>query len=99
MFKPLDSTITSINELAFLKFIETDAPFYSKLELYHNDSLISDCSFKPQEKLQIKENLNNFDNLMHALKELNKQINSLNLGNFIELIESYKQSQQNRPFV
>lgn len=90
VFKPLDKSITIINnEHVFLKFIENDAPFYSKLEFYHNDNLISDCSFKPQEQGQIKENMNNFDNLMKVLKKLNKQIESRHLGDFIKLVESY----------
>lgn len=89
MFKSLESTTTAINEHVFLKFIEADAPFFSKLELYHHDNMVSDCSFKPREKRQIKENLNNFDDLMNALGKLNKQTKSIHLGNFIELIESY----------
>ncbi|KTC85807.1 hypothetical protein [Legionella drozanskii] len=98
MFKPLENSITPVNRAVFLKFIENDAPFYSKLELYDNDDLVSDCSFKPQERSQIKENLSSFESLMNALKELNNEINSVHLGKFIELIESYNENPQNRPF-
>ena len=51
------ASIISVNENTFLKFVETDAPFYSKLELYHEDSVVSDCSFKPEESKLIKSSV------------------------------------------
>lgn len=93
----MDKSITSVDELTFLKFIENDAPFYSKLELYHDDDLISDCSFKPEERNQIKKSLNNCNALLAALNKLNKKVDNIHLSHFIELIESYKPTQSNQP--
>lgn len=87
----------SVNQLTFLKFIENDAPYYSKLELYHDKHLISDCSFKPDERNKIKESLDNCDDLLNTLSKLNHKMNNIHLSNFIDLIESYKETQQNRP--
>ncbi len=95
MFKPFDMTsmasIISVNENTFLKFVETDAPFYSKLELYHEDSVVSDCSFKPEESKLIKNSMQNSDQLIQALEGLNCKLNNVHLSNFIALIDSYKE--------
>jgi hypothetical protein len=89
VFKP--STI-NINEKATLKFIEVDAPFFSKLSLHFDNELISDFSFKSDEKNLIKTNMKNYDSLMNTLKKLNKKIDSKYLNTFIILIESYKEN-------
>lgn len=99
MFKPMDNTITPVNELTFLKLVENDAPYYSKLELYHNNTLITDYSFKPQEKFQIKQSFSSINRLMDVLRELNQQIQNNHLGNFIDRIEFYNEPHPIRPQV
>ena len=86
----VDNNIVKINANTFLKFSELDDPFYSKLQLYHKNQCVSDCSFKPDEKTKIKESLNDFNALMHVLRDMNKNIASDYLNEFIKLIDSFE---------
>ncbi|QBR83439.1 hypothetical protein E3983_03110 [Legionella israelensis] len=89
MFEPFE-LITPVNKSTVLKFVDANAPFYSKLCLYHNSEIVSDCSFKPEEKKLIKENMQEYTSLIDALKTLNSNVKSKYLSEFIALVEKYK---------
>lgn len=84
--------VIPINDTTLLKFIEDDAPFYSKLYLYHDNKRVSDCSFKPEEKKQIKEAMQSYTSLINTLKTISNAVNNKYLNEFIELIESYRKN-------
>ncbi len=75
---------------AQVRLFAAEAPYFSRIDLFHKDKVISNSAIDPEYLSLVKQKMDSYDNFMGTMRKINNQLKSKYLEEFIELIDNHK---------